>query len=126
MYRFIHLDNILSVALIDGEFHELEVKKCMQIAVTMGFLELEMELLMQKIKLAMETNGDGKNARSIVKSEICNLINQTHFHSWKVSFSSLGFSSYFQPFALPQKWCTPIFLSLRQLKCAVEKEVSNV
>jgi hypothetical protein len=81
MYRFIHLDNILSVALIDGEFHELEVKKCMQIAVTMGFLESEMELLMQKIKLAMETNGDGKNARSIVKSEICNLINQTHFHS---------------------------------------------
>jgi len=81
MYRFIHLDNILSVALIDGEFHELEVKKCMQIAVTMGFLELEMELLMQKIKLAMETNDDGKNARSIVKSEICNLINQTHFNS---------------------------------------------
>ncbi len=27
MYRFIHLDNILSVALIDGEFHELEVKE---------------------------------------------------------------------------------------------------
>jgi hypothetical protein len=53
----------------------------MQIVVTMGFLELEMELLMQKIKLAMETNDDGKNARSIVKSEICNLINQTHFHS---------------------------------------------
>lgn len=81
MFRFIHLDNILTVALVDGEFHELEIKKCLQIAVAMGFMESEMELLMQKIKLAMEANGDGKNARSIVKSEICNLINQTHFPS---------------------------------------------
>lgn len=81
MYRFIHLDNILSVALIDGEFHELEVKKCLQIAVSMGFMESEMELLMQKIKIAMEIDGDVKNTRSIVKSEICNLINQTHFRS---------------------------------------------
>jgi tellurite resistance protein len=72
--RYVHLENIISIAIVDGVLHQKEMEKCLEIAIRMGFHKEEVIPILDCAQGMLLRNESPERIKNGINEAICTLI----------------------------------------------------